>query len=373
MLMLQEQGITKEQYFKIYDEANSNGNGSLAQDELGSYLAQAVETGSLTEPQAEAIWKSMGWDKSFAVAMRVAKNKAAAMDQLAKAGISDEDYERIISEADSNGDESVSQAELYAYLKDSEFSQDVKSALWEAQGWTKSMDDVAREALTDEIKAAAFSGDSAAFKAAFSEYTKTKKAKDAYSAVKGFVRKVYMGGDLSDSEYTIVGETTLTDEQARRMLHNYAGLSVNDAVDTVSKWKAERDFVQKHGEEYEQYGLTVAQAQFYFSEAKGKVTLERFSAQIDSYGMDRVKAFYGSKGWAQTGLTIDQYDKYATAAAKCKGTDNDRNGETDAYSVMYQKFTIIDALPVSNAIKDAICRKEGWAERNIAKAPWRSR
>lgn len=373
MLIFQELGITQKQYNKIIDEANSNGNGSITQDELGSYLAQAVENGSLTDPQAEAIWRSMNWDKSFSEAMRAVKNKAAAMETLEKAGFSEKDYDRFLSEADTDRDDSVSQAEMYAYLKDSELPRDAKSAVWAAQGWTKSMDDVAREALTAEMKAAAFAGDSAAFNAALSEYTRTKRAKDAYSAVKSFVRKVYMGADLSDSEYSIVGGSTLTEEQARRMLHNYAGLSVNDAVDTVSKWKAERDFVQKHGDEYEQYGLSVAQAQFYYSEVKGKVRLETFSAQVDNYGIDRVKAFYGTNGWEQTGLSIDLYDRYATAAAKCKGTDNDRDGKTDAYSVMYQKFTVIDALPVSNAIKDAICRKEGWADRNIAKAPWRNR
>ena len=202
MLLFQELGISKNKYGKILDEADRDGKGSISQVELGTYLLHAVETGNLTKPQAEAVWRSMNWSKSFDEGMRDA------------------------------------------------------------------------------------------------------------------------------------------------------------------------DFVREHGDEYEQYGLTVAQAQFYYSTAKGKVSLERYSAQVDNYGIDRVKAFYGMNGWAQTGLTIEQYDSYATAAAKCKGTDNDGDGKTDAYSVMYQKFAVINALPVSNAIKDAICQKEGWAERNIAKAPW---
>ena len=370
MMVFRELGISKHRYIEILEKANGNKKDSISQNELGSYLMKAVESESLTEPQAEAIWNSMGWDKSFNEGMRAAKRTAVAMEQLRETGISQKDYERFLSEADNNGDESVSQKEMYAYLKKSSFSQDVKEAIWESRGWTKSMEDTAREVLTLDMKGAAFAGDAAAFKEALSEYTKMGKAKDAYSSVKSFVRKVYMGGDLSEGEYAIVGDTDITDEQARRMLRYFADMSVNDAVETVSRWKTEREFVLAHGDEYEQYGLTVAQAQFYYNTAKGKVRLESYAAQVDNYGMDRVKAFYKTNGWAQTGLTIEQYDNYATAAAMCKGTDKDGDGMTDAYSVMYQKFAIIDAMPVSYAIKDEICRKEGWAERNIAKAPW---
>lgn len=370
MMVFRELGISKHRYIEILEKANGNKKDSISQNELGSYLMKAVETGRLTEPQAEAIWNSMGWDKSFNAGMRAAKKTAVAMEQLRASGISEKDYERFLSEADNNGDENVSQKEMYAYLKESGFPRDVKETIWESRGWTKSMEDTAREVLTSDIKAAAFAGDTSAFKAALSEYTRTMKEKEAYRAVKSFVRKVYMGEDLSDSEFDIVGDTNLTDEKARRMLRYYAGMSVDDAVETVSEWKEEREFILKHGDEYEQYGLTLAQAKFYYSEVKGKVRLESYSTQVDNYGMDRVKAFYKTNGWAQTGLTIEQYDNYATAAAKCKGTDKDGDGMTDAYSVMYQKFAIIDAMPVSYAIKDEICRKEGWAERNIAKAPW---
>lgn len=382
MKILQGLGISKSKFIYILNKANSNGNddSTLSQDELGTYLLQATESGELSEAQSEAIWDAaklgMKWDKSFKNGMRAARKRAAAMEQLREAGISEKDYDRMLSEADASGDDKVSQTEMYDYLKEADLSRDEKTAMWESRGWDKSMEDVARESMKKRMKAAAFTGDTAAFNAALTEYTNTgKKAKEAYSAVKSFVRKVYMGDDLTEDEYDIVDEMELSDTDARKILHAFADLSVDESVETVSKWRTEKEFVQKHGDEYEQYDLTVAQAQYYYSTVKGKADLERFSAQVDTYGIDRVKAFYGTTGpgWAQTGLTIEQYDSYATAAAKCKGTDSDGDGKTDAYSVMYQKFAVINALPVSNAVKDAICQKEGWAERNIAKAPWHNR
>ena len=365
-----DHGITSKQYFKIIREVTQDGWGRFTQDGLSLYLDQAMETGSLTEAQAEVVWESMQWGKSLSEGIRVAKSKASAMKHLKESGIRKRAYKKALSKADENDDNSISQQEMYSFLESSGYSQDVKDAFWAAQGWTKPMEDVGHEILISDMKAAAFAEDTAAFNEALSEYSRTAKAKTAYSAVKSFVRKAYMGDDLSGGEYAIVGESEVTDVQARRMLHYYAGMSVDDAVETVSKWKAERAFVQEHGDEYDQYGLTVSQAQFYYSAAKSKVSLEKYSGQVEDYGMDRVKAFYGTNGWADTGLSIEQYDSYATSAAKCKGTDNDGDGKTDAYSVMYQKFAIINALPVSKAIKDAICRKEGWADRNIATAPW---
>ena len=91
---------------------------------------------------------------------------------------------------------------------------------------------------------------------------------------------------------------------------------------------------------------------------------------MEKYGYDRIKAYYGADGWGSTGLSIEQYDTYATKAAECKGTDNDGDGETDANSVKNQVLLVINALPVSSAVKDAIYRKRGWSERNLTKAPW---
>ena len=219
---------------------------------------------------------------------------------------------------------------------------------------------------------AAFTGDQAAFKAEMQDLASHGvKEKDVRSAVKGFVRDAFMGKELSEEQSEIVGDRQLTEADARKMLHYYAGLSVDDANKAVAEWKEDMRIAEKYGAEYEKYDLTTAQAKyFYEGDAKGKVTLSDYAKQLESYGMDRVKAYYGTDGWRQTGLTMDQYDKYATEASKCKGVDNDGDGKADANTVKNQKLAIINSLPVSPAVKDAIYRKNNWAESGLKNTPW---
>lgn len=219
---------------------------------------------------------------------------------------------------------------------------------------------------------AAFAGDQTAFKAEMQDLASHGvKEKDVRSAVKGFVRDAFMGKELSEEQSEIVGDHQLTEAEARKMLHYYAGLSVDDANKAVAEWKEDMRIAEKYGAEYEKYDLTTAQAKyFYEGDAKGKVSLSEYANQIEIYGMDRMKAYYGTDGWRQTGLTMDQYDKYATEAAKCKGVDNDGDGKADANSVKSQKLVIINSLPVSPAVKDAIYRKNNWAESGLKNTPW---
>lgn len=55
-------GISERQYKKILESANTDGNTSVKQDELGEYLVNALKAGDLTEAQAQALWKSQ-WHK----------------------------------------------------------------------------------------------------------------------------------------------------------------------------------------------------------------------------------------------------------------------------------------------------------------------
>lgn len=51
-------GISKTEYKRILEAANTDGNTSVKQDELGAYLVAQLEAGSITEEQAQALWKS---------------------------------------------------------------------------------------------------------------------------------------------------------------------------------------------------------------------------------------------------------------------------------------------------------------------------
>ena len=57
-------GVTKQQYLDAMREANTDGNGSVTQDELNTYLDAEIKAGRLTEGQADAIWNSQGWKKT---------------------------------------------------------------------------------------------------------------------------------------------------------------------------------------------------------------------------------------------------------------------------------------------------------------------
>ena len=65
---IQQTGLAKASYEKILDEADKvhgDGNGSIKQDELGAALVAALEDGTITEDQAQAVWETKGWKKTF--------------------------------------------------------------------------------------------------------------------------------------------------------------------------------------------------------------------------------------------------------------------------------------------------------------------
>ena len=224
------------------------------------------------------------------------------------------------------------------------------------------------------VKRAAFSGDKSAFQAAMKDLTAHGiKEKDAYSEIKKFVHDIYFGNELSEEEAEIIRGKTLSDADARTLLAKYAGLTVDEAIETVAEWKETKAFIKEHGSEYEKYDLTVSQAKYYYEHAKSTVTLSSYASQIESYGLETVKAYYGDgdSSWRETGLTIAQFSTYRTGYSKCKGTDKNGDGKTDPYSKQAEVLALIDSLPVSDAVKDALYYKNGYAARNIGKAPWR--
>ena len=62
---IRQSGMTLHRYEEILRKADTDGNGSLKQDELGKALRQAMADGELTQDQANRIWNINGWKKSF--------------------------------------------------------------------------------------------------------------------------------------------------------------------------------------------------------------------------------------------------------------------------------------------------------------------
>ncbi len=348
----------------VQKAANFFGIEALDKPTKTTYYGNMTEWGKIYKTlQALSQLSGIGVSNAARDVIAIFNSTVGAVDPARKIKTYDPGQQKSIKDAFGSG--AFSEEEAISKLVETGEAKNADAAYWIVRGW-------AGEDKYTEIKTAAFAGDGTAFKSEMQQLTAHGvKEKDVYSAIKSTIKKAYLGEDLDESEARIVGDTQLTDEQARRMLKAYAGMSVDDSVKLVADWRSAKTFVQKHGDEYEKYGLSMAQAQFYYSDAKsGSLSIERYAEQVEKYGYDRIKAYYGADGWGSTGLSIEQYDTYATKAAECKGTDNDGDGETDANSVKNQVLLVINALPVSSAVKDAIYRKRGWSERNLTKAPW---
>ena len=148
---VKDTGVSKRQFQSILTAADTSGNGSLTQDELGTELSRAVKAGEITNAQAEAIWKTK-WNgensKTFAKwsgAAAPSQGKATATGKTEKPagssmsfedfkktatvydkeavyngylqyvqplGVNLADFTQFINEANTDGNSSVKQAEL---------------------------------------------------------------------------------------------------------------------------------------------------------------------------------------------------------------------------------------------------------------------
>lgn len=54
---LKPAGISLDRFTELLDSADSDGNGSLKQDEMGFALMNAMQSGELSFDQCDAIWR----------------------------------------------------------------------------------------------------------------------------------------------------------------------------------------------------------------------------------------------------------------------------------------------------------------------------
>ena len=195
-----------------------------------------------------------------------------------------------------------------------------------------------------------------------------KKAQDAEKQLDKWDFEIRNGWN-PDNLKSLYIDGDITRQQALSGLQTIGGKSAEDAQKAIEDY----DFEKAHGSEFDRYGLTVSQAKYYYNNpgVSGSVSLQVYADQVDRYGLDTVKAYHDE--WKSTGITIDQYSTYKTGYSNCKGTDLDNDGKTDSGSKKAQVLQVIDALPVSNAVKDALYEKNGWSLKTIGDAPWRRR
>lgn len=197
---LTELGLPTSMYSDIMSEADGNTDGKLNQDEIGPWLLGKLDSGEITQEQAEAIWAAAGptWKTDFAKwsgkgssktsgsgepakttttttpkttvaftpAAKTAPAETAAVadfesfknavplygnekkqatygvwqSTLQPSGMTLERFTQILSAADTSGNDSLTQDELgYALrsaINSGEMTFDQASAVWAAQGWS---------------------------------------------------------------------------------------------------------------------------------------------------------------------------------------------------------------------------------------------
>ena len=185
---IQQTGIGKSVFQNILNDADTvhgDGNGSIKQDELGAALVAALEEGKITEEQAQAVWNTKGWKKTFdgwrglgsdikteTTAEKPAKaptatttpaagsvrsyddfKKVPVYDSAAKqalfnvwesslkpSGMSLDRFAEIITKADTDGNDSLKQDEmgtaLLTAMQKGELTFDQCDAIWRTQ-WNK--------------------------------------------------------------------------------------------------------------------------------------------------------------------------------------------------------------------------------------------
>lgn len=173
---LEPLGITKAQFEEFISAADTDGSGSLKQDEVGEYLNQEIAAGNLTQEQAAALWAATDstWKKTYSgwrsdreaketpvTAKEVTGYEAfkdsapiygkaktqAAYDvwetQLAGSMTLDR-FTDFLTAADTDGNDSLKQDELgYALLSaidSGELDPDQAAAVWGSQGWKHGFD-----------------------------------------------------------------------------------------------------------------------------------------------------------------------------------------------------------------------------------------
>lgn len=279
-----------------------------------------------------------------------------------------------------------------------------------------------------EIKAAVLAGDKDAVKSEREQLT-SHGVKDSSieSAVKGFLRKAFLGLELSEKEAEILGDTKITATDAEKMLTQFLGVDRADAADLVDGWKFEQANGYSYGDRKEKYidgeisaselkkalmsqgGKTAEEADKIISGydfekrhgwswddrkriyQKGKVSsadMSRLLMEREGMTAQQAAAQLQVWDWAKeidgaeniTVSAIEKYNTYCAGAGVSKESfvyawtmyndthaDVDASGEAIKNSKMKKVFQQIAAMPISAAQKSALALGLGYAQSSVNK------
>ena len=129
-----------------------------------------------------------------------------------------------------------------------------------------------------------------------------------------------------------VSDGTVSRTAAKQLLTRYAGVEEEDVETTLNAW----DYMDRHPDTE----LDVKEISQFYTKYKG------------------------------TGLPEANFEQYLIKKQACKGVDKDGDGRAENGTKKAQVMAVIDALPVSNEVKDALYFAEDYKASTLYEAPW---
>lgn len=129
-----------------------------------------------------------------------------------------------------------------------------------------------------------------------------------------------------------VSDGTVSRAAAKQLLTRYAGVEEEDVETTLNAW----DYMDRHPDTE----LDVKEIAQFYTKYKG------------------------------TGLPEANFEQYLIKKQACKGVDKDGDGRAENGTKKAQVMEVIDALPVSNEVKDALYFAEDYKASTLYEAPW---
>lgn len=158
-------------------------------------------------------------------------------------------------------------------------------------------------------------------------------AKIKAEILKAGVEEKYIQQAVVDRVKDDYSSDRMSATEAQKLLKQYGGLEAEEAQTKINVW----DYMGRHPD----------------SELQA----------------DDIALFYDK--YKAIGVPEANFEKYLLDVRACKGEDKDGDGKADSGTKKAQILKVINELPVSDAVKDALYYDHNWAASKIYEAPWR--
>lgn len=151
--------------------------------------------------------------------------------------------------------------------------------------------------------------------------------------LKAGVEEKYIQQKVVDRVEDDYNSGRMTAADAQKLLKQYGGLEAEEAQTKINVW----DYMGRHPD-------SALQA-------------------------DDISLFFTK--YRELGVPESNFEDYLLDVRACKGIDKDGDGRAENGTKKAQVMEVIDALPVSSEVKDALYFEEGYKASTLYEAPWR--